>query len=407
MYEAVITGLGPVAPNGVGKENFWEAISTGKSGIRLIDNLVNSDCPCQIGGDIPLEWVEERAALLPNWLPNAKGCKYTMLAAMLALEDAGLTPEDINGRNGAVFMGVSIPDMEIYQNEYKSFAANGSTRPESLAAAAPHTPATVVSHMLKIYSNVITVSTACTSGAVSIQNASEIICRGEADIVLAGGVEIPLSPIFISGFSSAGLVPTGYNDHPELGSRPFDYKRESGVLSEGAGVVVMEEKSKALRRNARIYATYSGGGFSTAMSPSWMKAAFFRAMSEALDKSRVKTSEIDHISASAPGHPVIDQVETEAIKDLFNSNAYNIPVNSLKSMIGNPGAAAGPLQLIASALSIQNCFITPTVNLDVCGEGCDLDYVPNNGRVARVNRAMINIRGFGGNVSSMIIARPI
>ncbi len=406
MYEAVITGLGPVAPNGIGKEAFWEAISSGKTGIRRIKNLVDADCSCQIGGDIPPEWVEEKSEMLPDWLPESKACRYMMLAAMLALDDAGLQPNNIAGRTAAVLMGASSPDLEIYQREYETFIKNGSTRPDSLAAAAPHAPASVVSHMLKTYTNVVTISTACTSGAVSIHNASEIISRGEADIVIAGGVDIFLSPLFISSCSSAGLVPTGYNNQPELGSRPFDQKRESGVLSEGAGVVVLEEKNTALRRKAKIYSNYVGGGFSTAMSPSWMRTSFVNAMSEALEHSQLKTSDIDHISASAPGHPVIDQVETAAIKELFNNQAYKIPISSIKSMIGNPGAASGPLQLIATALTIQNCYITPTINMESNGKGCDLDYVPNKGRVARVNRAMINIRGFGGNVSSMIITRP-
>ena len=405
MYQAVITGLGPVSPNGVGKDQFWESIASGKTGIRRVDELAQSDCPCHIAGNILPEWIEEKSASLPDWLPDSRACRFSMIAAMLALEDAGLTPEDVAKRKGAVFMGASSPDMEIYQREYQSYSAEGLIRQDALASAAPHAPATAISHLFKIYTKVVTVSTACSSGGTCIQYAADLIAQGEADIVVAGGVDVPLSPFLMSGCSSVGLVPINYNDRPEDGSRPFDCQRESGVVSEGAGVVILEEKSLALRRQAKIYAEYSGGGTSTSLSPSWMKKSFIAAMSESLNQSRIRPSDIDYISACAPGHPVIDQVETDAIKDLFGQRAYNIPVSSIKSMIGNPGAASGPLQLIAAALSINHNFITPTVNLEKCSEGCDLDYVPLNGRVARINRVMVNVRGLGGNTSSLVISR--
>jgi 3-oxoacyl-(acyl-carrier-protein) synthase len=405
MYQAVITGLGPVAPNGVGKEQFWESIASGRTGIRCVDELVQSECPCHIAGNILPEWIEERSANLPDWLPDSKACRFSMIAAMLALEDAGLTPKDTADRKGAVYMGASSPDMEIYQREYQSFDNGGFIRPDALASAAPHASASAISHLLKMYTNIVTISTACTSGGTCIQYAADLINQGVADIVIAGGVDIPLSPFFISGCSSVGLVPLQYNHKPEYGSRPFDEQRESGVLSEGAGVVVLEEKTTAQRRKAKIYAEYSGGGTFTALSPSWMKNSFIAAMSESLNQSRLRPTDIDYISACAPGHPIIDQVETDAIKDLFGKRAYNIPVSSIKSMIGNPGAASGPLQVIAAALSIEHNYITPTVNLEKCSKDCDLDYIPLEGRVARINRVMINIRGFGGNTSSLVISR--
>ncbi len=405
MYQAVITGLGPVAPNGVGKEHFWESITSGRTGIRRVDELAQSDCPCHIAGNILPEWIEERSASLPDWLPDSRACRFSMIAAMLALEDAGLAPEDVARRKGAVFMGASSPDMEVYQREFKTFMTDGSVRSDAIASAAPHAPASAISHVFKIYDDVVTVSTACTAGATSIQYAADLIGRGEADIVVAGGVDIPLSPLLITGFSKIGLVPTGYNEIPEKGSRPYDRDRESGVVSEGAGVIILEEKNLALRRKAKIYAVYAGGGTSTLISPARMRTSFVNAMSNALMQSHLRTDDIDYISACAPGHPVIDQVETEAIKEVFADRAYCIPVSSIKSMIGNPGAAAGPLQVITTALSLLNDYITPTVNLDIIDEGCNLDHVSNCGRVARVKHAMVNVRGFGGTTSSMIFSK--
>ncbi len=406
MPEAVITGLGPVAPNGVGKDDFWEAISSGKSGIRSIKNLRDSNCHCQIAGNVPPEMIADRSKNLPEWVPNSKNCHYSVIAALLALEDAGLAPESFSKRNAAVYMGVSNLDMEVYHNEYKAFYENRGANPESLFSASPHTPATVISNFLKISNDVITFSTSCTSGAVGINLAADIIISGKADIVIAGGVDASLSPVFMNVFSSAGLSPTGYNGAPEKASRPFDEDRESGILSEGAGIIILEEKNRALLRKANIYASFSGAGMSSAMSPFCMKSTFYDAMSEALNEARLKPADIDYISACGPGHPMMDRVETKAIKSLYESNAYNIPISSIKSMIGNPGAAAGPLQIIAAALSIDNNYVPPTVNLKHSGKGCDLDYVPVKGRVARVNRVMVNLRGLGGGVSSIIISRP-
>jgi len=402
-YEAVITGLGPVAPNGVGKEAFWEAIKSGKSGIRTITKFDASAYPCRIAGEIPGELLTDEFKKLPDWLPASMSCKFSVLATILALEDAGLEPDDIGKRDSAVLMGVSTTDMEVVQREYTSFVENGSPRPDSLISAFPHTPAVVVSHYIKSFANVVTISTACTSGLNSIDYAAKMIMRGESDLVIAGGVDTPLSPLVLSGFCSAGMVPTDYNHLPAKASRPFDDKRQGGVLSEGAGVVILEEKTLALKRNARIYASYAGGGFATSISPAWMKRSMITAMKGALTTADLRQGMVDYINACAPGDPVIDQVETEAIKDLFGPEAYNIPVSSLKSMIGNPGAAAGPLQVIASVLTMKNRFISPTVNLEKPSLDCDLDYVPEKGRVARVDRIMINLRGFGGGITSMLI----
>jgi 3-oxoacyl-[acyl-carrier-protein] synthase II len=403
MYEAVITGLGPVAPNGVGKDAFWEALRSGKSGIRAITKFDVSNYPCKIAGEIPIEYLDDKMRELPEWLPDSMSCKLSVIATLLALEDAGLNPEDIIERNSAVFMGVSTTDMEVVQREYTSFIESGAPRPDSLISAFPHTPAVVVSHFLKSFTNVVTISTACTSGLNSIDLAAKLIIRGEADLVIAGGVDTPLSPLVLSGFCSAGMVPTSFNLNPDRASRPFDEKRQGGILSEGAGVIILEEKASALKRNARIYASYEGGGFATSISPSWMNRSMVGAMQGALNNANLQRGTVDLINACAPGDPVIDQVETEAIKNLFGTRAYNIPVCSLKSMIGNPGAAAGPLQVIASALSMEKKYITPTINLDKPSKDCDLDYVPQQGRIARVNSVMINLRGFGGGITSIII----
>lgn len=407
MDEVVITGLGPIASNGVGKSIFWEAISSGKIGIRMIRSFDSSGLPCRIAGEIPPEWISSVNGHYPPGLPNSKSCKYSVLATMLALEDAGLTPADLAGYRTAVYFGVSTTDMEVVQREYQAYSSNGSARSDSLISAFPHTPAVIVAQALKSYKKVITISTACTSGLNSIIFGAEAIARGEADLVIAGGVDTPLSPLVLSGFCSANMVPTGFNDRPKEASRPFDQDRQGGVLSEGAGVVILESRLSALSRNAKIYASLSGSGLSTDMSMMRMRTTIFEAMSLALSEACLNPEDIDYICACAPGDPVIDRVETGAIKDLFGLQAGNVPISSIKSMIGNPGAGAGPLQAITAALAIDNNFIPPTVNLVKPGKGCDLDYVPIQGRVARVNRVLINVRGFGGGMSSLVLSKPI
>ncbi len=402
MPEAVITGLGPVAPNGIGKDVFWKAISSGKSGIREISKFDTANHSCKIAGEVLPEWYEKMLKELPEWLPDSKACKFSVLAAKLALEDAGLTPEEVGERNSAVYMGVSSQDMEVIQREYKNQMENGLTTPGFLASGFPHIPALIISHFLKSFENVVTISTTCTSAVNCIYYAANMINNGEVDIAIVGGVDTAITPLVMSGFCSAGLVSTKYNDTPKKASRPFDQNRDGGILSEGAGIVILEEKKYAQRRKSQIYASFAGGGLSTAMSPSWMKSSMQDAMSKALNSACLKTNQIDYISASAPGDVMIDQVETEAIKGLFGTNAYNIPISSIKSMIGNPGAAAGLFQVITTALSIKYKYIPPTVNLEQAGDKCDLDFVPIKGRVARVNRVMVNMRGFGGGFTSLV-----
>lgn len=406
MVEVVITGLGPVAPNGIGKESYWHAVKKGQSGVKRIMSFNPAGLSCQIAGEIDQADLEESSRCLNSPAPDSKACKLSVIAALLALEDAGLSPKELNPYKSAIFMGVSTTDMEVVQKECDGLHRNEATSPDALVKAYPHAPAVAISQALKAYGKVITISTACTSGLNSIIFGAEAIKRGEHDLVIAGGVDTPLSKVVMSSFCAAKMVPTSFNDEPEKASRPFDAQREGGVLSEGAGVVILEKKSNVLRRGGKIYASVSGGGLSTMCSLLKMKADIYDAMQSALEKAALLPGEIDYISACAPGDLVIDGMETQAIKDLFKARAYSVAISSIKSMIGNPGAASGPLQAIAAALSIENSFIPPTINLKEPGKSCDLDYVPQKGRTARVNHALVNVRGLGGSISSLVLARP-
>ncbi|MEW5920053.1 MAG: beta-ketoacyl-[acyl-carrier-protein] synthase family protein [Bacillota bacterium] len=405
MRGVVITGLGVVAPNGLGKEAYWYALANGKSGIRQISKFDPSPFPCRIAGEIPTEWFRENELALEgeqfSW-----STIYALKAARLALQDAALDPETMTGCSSGVFMGISSTDMGVVQKEYDVFQDSNTTSAGAIAASFPHAPASQLAKEINCNGNVITVSTGCSSGLYSLILAAESIICGESEVVLAGGVDAPLTPLLLAGFCATGLLPTGFNDAPETASRPFDAKRQGGVLSEGAGVLVLEEEASARRRGAPIYAKICGWGATNTFSPASLRAAANDCLIQALHSAGLQPEQIDYINAHSPGDPVVDRAETRAIKEVWGKYAYNIPVSSIKSMIGSPLAASGPLQTIATALALQNQFIPPTVNYQYLDPRCDLDYVPNRGRAARVVRALINLQGFGGGNTTLVISKP-
>ncbi len=404
MNEVVITGLGPVAPNGVGKKDFWQALQEGKSGIRRISRFDPTGCPSQIAGEIPVEWVE---AVKPfSGEKRAWSTHLLITAAHLALEDAGISKKRLAGEKVGIFLGISTNDMELGEKEYAFFRQSGCSNPHVISASFPHAAAHEISSELKCPGQVVTVSSGCTAGLLSIIYAAEAILKGEVEIALAGGGDAPLTPFVISCLCSAGLHPTSFNEHPEAASRPFDARRDGGVASEGAGMVVLESAGGAQLRGAQNYARVAGWGIANAYSPLSVLSAFVTSIAGALQQAKFSTGTVDYICAHAPGIKFTDKVETEAVKKVFGQHAYNLPVSSIKSMIGNPLAAAGPLQVIATALAMQNQYIPPTVNYTDPDPHCDLDYVPNRGRVARVKRALVNVLGFGGSIVSMACARP-
>ena len=400
MREVVITGLGAVAPNGVGNDNFWSALKEGKSGIRRISRFDVSGYPSQIGGEIPLEWIEP----LDN-RENGRpwSARLILAAARLALQDAGISQDEFHALQSGIWVGVSTSDMGVVESEYEIFRESGFAKPTNVYYSFPHTAASELASALKCSGQVITVSAGCPSGLFSIIYAAESIMQGNTQVALAGGGDAPLTPLAYASFCSARLLPSIYNDAPQAASRPFDAKREGGVLAEGAGMVVLEDAEHASARGAKIYARLDGWSITNATSPKQLKASFVASLSGALRKAGLSPVMIDYISPHAPGDKLIDKMETMAIKEVFGSFACNVPVSSIKSMIGNPLAAAGPLQLIATVQIIQHRYITPTINYEYPDPSCDLDCVPNKGRVARVNRALINLHGIGGANASLVI----
>lgn len=397
MSRVVITGLGAVAANGVGRKSFWEALAAGKSGIKRIGRFDPSPYPCHIAGEI------SNGIGVDHKAPQAWTSELAMTAARLAMEDAGLTPEKMGSVPCGVCVGTSTTDMGVVEREYVLFQETNKTTPQAIISCFPHAPASRIASEIQCNGNVLTLSTGCSSGLHSIIFATETILKGDAKIMLAGGADAPITPILLAGFCASGALPFGYNQQPEEASRPFDRQREGGVMAEGAGMLVLEEAEHASRRGARIYAEISGWGTANATTPKNLGYAMYTSMLQALQQSQWPLANIDYICAHAPGDRFVDRAETRAIKKLFGPLAYNIPISSIKSMVGNPLAASGPLQLIASCLAIRNSFIPPTINYQYPDPHCDLDCVPNRGRVARINTALVNLHGIGGSNAAILI----
>ena len=404
MRSVVITGLGAVAPNGVGKENFWQALAEGRSGIRRISRFDPAPYPCRVAGEIPGEWLQENG-LGQKGDDCSWSTAYALKAAREALRDAGLNPEAMPDCSLGVYMGTSSTDMGVAEREFAVINNNHTPSAGAIASGFPHAPASQIAREINCKGKVMTISMGCSSGLVSLILAAESILRGEVDLALAGGVDAPITPMLFAGFCATGLLPTGYNDSPQSASRPFDARRQGGVLAEGAGVLVLEAEDYARRRGAPVYAQISGWGASNTVSPNGLRAAANDCIIQALHSAGLIPAQIDYISAHSPGDPLIDRAETRIIKEVWGKYAYNIPVSSIKSMIGSPLAASGPLQTIAAVLAIQNQFIPPTVNYEHPDPRCDLDYVPNRGRAARVGRVLINLQGIGGGNTTLIVSK--
>lgn len=404
MPEAVITGLGPVTPIGVGQKEFWEALKAGKSGIRLFSRFHNDQCVPQVAGEIPREWI------LKGDLPPQNGeawcTSLVVTAGRKALEDAGISKEEFSRCSTGVRVGISTIDMEVGEREYDFFKLSGSTKSSVVNSSFPHASASELAREFKCSGKVLTFSSACSAGLVSIISAAESILKGEEEMILAGGGDAPLTPFLLACFSAAGLHPVDCEGDPVEASRPFDARRKGGVMAEGAGMILLESLERARNRRAKIYARVAGWGIANATSPLTAKSSFVSAILQALERARLPLDKVDYISAHAPGIKFTDKVEVEAIKEVFGRLAYNIPVSSIKSMIGNPLAAAGPLQVIATALALKNSYLPPTINYECPDPGLDLDFVPNKGRYARVKSALVNSFGIGGLIATLLLSKP-
>ncbi|MEW6408784.1 MAG: beta-ketoacyl-[acyl-carrier-protein] synthase family protein [Nitrospirota bacterium] len=402
----VITGIGVVAPNGIGKEQFWLSLKEGRSGIKPISRFDTSEFKCKLGGEIK--------DFKPTYFLGYKGLKgldrSTRLlcsAAKLAIEDAKLSINYNNTDDTGVCTGTTLSSLWNFAEFDKELIRDGPlfTDVSLFPGIVINAASSQVSIRFNIQGFNTTVSTGYSSSIDALKYAIDFIRLGRIKAVLVGAVE-SLSLVNFAGFYHLGFF-AGIRGE-EL-SCPFDKRRNGIILSEGAAVIVIEDEIYAEKRKANIYTEVKGIGsfFDAYKTGKYHPEAYGlkESMKKAIYSSELKITDIDYISASANSVPQQDRLETKVIKDVFGKFAYNIPMSSIKSMIGEPYSAGGLLQIVASVGSIVNGFIPPTINYKIRDNDCDLDYVVNKARIARINNVLINNYGPGGSNASVVIAK--
>lgn len=401
--------MGVLAANGIGLPAFWDSLISCRSGIRPITLFDASRHYLRIAGEI----TEFNFSDYVNGQFKSKRVgRHTQLAiaaAKMALQDAGLEREDlVRAGSVPVSLGVSTCAMELIEGGMHRLFDHGPERfsPYIVSYALPHGITHTLTEFLGVNTDGRTVSSACQSGSEAILDGYRSIQAGRAEVAIAGGADAPLTPFTLAAFCAGGLRPSSYDEsQPGKASRPFDLNRTGGILAEGAGVIVMESLDHARARGATPIAEILGVSSSSDDAGSEPTSGLAKTMAEAMYNAGVIPSDIDYINAHGPSEPVMDYVETKSIKKVLGDGAYRTPVSSIKGVTGNALAAQGPMQVISSVLAMRDGIMPPTANLDTPDPKCDLDYIPNEARHARIRNALINSHGLGGGNSSIVMQR--
>ncbi len=404
----VITGLGTVNPLGNSVDAFWEGLINGRSGIGNITRFDASDLPCQIAGEVkdfnPGDYLDRKTA---RRLPRAT--QLAVAATYQALNDASLSQTSLEAARTGVVFGTAVAGVEHILDAEDTVKTEGYSRlnPFQVPSGIPNMPAAQIAIEFQCLGPNNTVATACAAGTQAVGEGAELIKRGAADVVVTGGTEAIVAKVVISAFSVMRAIPFNYNENPQLASRPFDLNREGFVLSEGSAALILENLEHAIARGATIYAEVLGYASS---SDGYHIAAIksdglgpMRAMQWALENSNLQPEDVDYINAHGTSTPMNDAIETLAIKKVFGDHASNLSVSSIKSMIGHSMGAAGALEAVATTLTIQNGLIPPTINYTDPDPECDLFYTPNEKLNRKVNVAMSNSFGLGGQNACLVL----
>jgi len=405
----VITGMGVVAPNGIGVDTFWHSLRDGRSGIVKITRFDVSSYSSQIAGQVdhfdPLDFMSLKSARRMD-----RFAQLSVAGAQMALSDANLEILETNSDKVGIALGSALGGFPLAEEQYAVFLEKGLKRVDPLLATRTFiggsTSQISIEFGIRGHSNAI--AGACAVGTDSIGYAYYAIKNSFAEIMVTGGSEAPIAPLAYGAFSLIGALSTKNGD-PTRASRPFDRERDGFVMSEGAGVLILENLESALERGVPIYAEIIGYGTTndaysiTHPLPDGSQAR--KAIELAIRNAGVVPQDIDYINAHGSSTPLNDKIETKIIKEIFGEQAYKIPISSIKSMIGHSLGAAGSIEVIASVLTIKDQFIPPTINYESPDPECDLDYVPNKGRKASVSIVLSNSYGFGGKNSAIILRR--
>lgn len=405
----VITGLGMVSPVGLTVKESWENILAGKSGIAPITHFDVSEFSTRFGGSVKdfdvSKYISSKDAKKMDPFIH-----YGIAASKEAIEDSGLEVTEENAERIGVAIGSGIGGLPGIEKGRCAFDRGGPRKisPFFVPSNIINMISGNVSIMYGMKGPNIAMVTACASATHSIGDAARIIEYGDADVMVAGGAEMATSPTGLGGFASARAL-SSRNDDPEAASRPWDKDRDGFVLSDGAGVVVLEEYEFAKKRGAKIYAEISGYGMSGdayhMTSPSVGGEGAARCMVSALRNGGINPEHVDYVNAHGTSTPAGDQAETDAAKKTFGDHAYKLAMSSTKSMTGHLLGAAGGIEAIFTALAIRDQVAPPTINLDNPDPECDLDYVPNTAREMKIDVALSNSFGFGGTNGTLVLTK--
>jgi 3-oxoacyl-[acyl-carrier-protein] synthase II len=405
----VVTGVGLVSSLGIGTEANWEALLAGRSGIDRITRFDAAGFSTQIAGEVknfdPLQFIEKKDVKKMDVF-----IQFAIAAAQFAMDDSQLQVTSENGHRVGVYIASGIGGFTTIEREHKALLDGGPRRisPFFIPSAIINLAAGQVSIRFGAKGPNSATCTACSASAHAVGDAFEIIRRGAADAMIAGGSEAAITPMGVGGFAAMRALSTR-NDEPSRASRPFDKDRDGFIIGEGAGVIILEELEVARRRNAKIYAELVGYGMSAdayhITAPSEGGEGAVRVMEIALAEAGVSPRDVDYVNAHGTSTPYNDRIETAAIKTCFGEQARKLAVSSTKSMTGHLLGAAGGLEAGITALAVHHQTLPPTINLDTPDPECDLDYVPWKCRAARVRHALSNSFGFGGTNAALLFKR--
>jgi 3-oxoacyl-[acyl-carrier-protein] synthase II len=401
--------MGVLAPNGLTLETFWEALASGKNAVGQVTAFDCSGFISQMDAEVkdfdPLDYLHPKhVKRMDRFAQLATSC------ALLAFEDSGVDLSQEDPYRIGVLIGSGIGGIKTISDQHQLLLEKGPRylSPFLIPMLIINIASGYVSMILKLRGPNLSVATACATANHAIGEALNIIREGDADIMIAGGAEAPLTRLGYGGFCAMRALSTR-NDEPEKASRPFDRDRDGFIMGEGAGVVVLETLEHARKRAARIYCELAGYGMTadayhiTAPSPDGEGAA--RCMELALEDAGLNPDDVDHINAHGTSTPLNDKVETIAIKRIFRDHAYKIPISSTKSMVGHLLGAAGAVELIAAVLCLRRGMVHPTINYETPDPDCDLDYVPNVARDYKTDVLLSNSLGFGGHNATLVARR--
>ena len=409
MERVVITGIGVVNAIGNTKEEYWDALAIGKNGIGPLTYFDASEHRTQIAGEVKNfqaeKYMDRRAASrLPLFI------QYAIAASVMAHKDAGLDLDKVDPYRAGTQIGSGIGGIGVLEDNAKILAEKGAKRVSPFLV--PYMIINMAAGQVSIHFNLKGPNsasvTACASANHSIGDSFRIIQRGEADVMFTGGTESAITPLAFAGFCSMRAM-SERNHEPERASRPFTKDRDGFVMGDGAGILILESLSHAKKRGAHIYGEIIGYGMTSdahdMVSPPENGEGATKAMEFALRDAGLPLDAIDYINAHGTSTPIGDIAETNAIKTVFGEHAYKVPVSSTKSMMGHLLGAAGAVELIACLGAMEKGYLPPTINYDMPDEACDLDYVPNESRDAKIEIALSNAFGFGGHNTSIAIRK--